>query len=103
MVGSRGEIAVMGDDDDGAVVVVCKVHQDPLHVGAGGSIEVAGRFIGQDQQRIVGQRTGDGNPLALPTRKLSRQLFRFACQTEAAQQLGRARRFPVAATGPAAA
>ena len=91
MVRGRGEIAVMGDDDDGAVVVACKVHQDPLHVGAGGSIEVAGRFIGQDQQRIVGQCTGDGNPLALPARKLSRQLFRFARQTEAAEQLGRAR------------
>ena len=59
-VGRRGEITVMGDDDHGAAVVMRQVHQDPLHVGAGGHVEVAGRLVGQDQQRIVGERAADG-------------------------------------------
>ena len=55
----------MGDYDYGAVVVMCEIHQDPLHVGTGDGIEVAGRLVDQDQQRIVGERAGDGNSLAL--------------------------------------
>ena len=62
----------MGDDDDGAAIVACKVHQDPLYVGAGDSIEIAGWLIGQDQQWVIGERAGDSNPLALPAGKLSR-------------------------------
>ena len=65
VVGSRGEIAVMGDDDHASAIVACEVHQEPLHVGAGDGVEVAGRLVGQDQQRIVGERAGDGNSLAL--------------------------------------
>ena len=65
VVGSRGEIAVTGDDDHASAIVACEVHQDPLHVGAGDGIEVAGGLGGQDQQRIVGERAGDGNSLAL--------------------------------------
>ena len=57
--------AVMGDDDHASAIVACEVHQEPLHVGAGDGIEVAGRLVGQDQQRIIGERGGDGNSLAL--------------------------------------
>jgi len=39
---------------------------------------------------VIASRAGDGNPLALPAGKLSRQLVRFACQPEAVQQFGRA-------------
>ena len=70
---------------------MCQIFEDLLHVGAGRSIEVSGRLISQDQQRIVGEGTGDGNPLALPTRKLPRQLVCFAPQAKASKQLDRAR------------
>ena len=40
---------------------------------------------------VIASRAGDGNPLALPAGKLSRQLVCFACQTEALQQLSRTR------------
>ena len=81
----------MGDDDNGAAIVTCEVHQDPLYVGAGDSIEIAGRLIGQDQQWVIGERAGDRNPLALSTRKLPRKLPCFARETETVEQLGRAR------------
>jgi hypothetical protein len=60
------KIAVKGDDDHSAAIVVREIYQDPPHRGAGGRIEFACRLIGQDQQRIVGGRAGDWNPLALP-------------------------------------
>jgi hypothetical protein len=90
VVRGGGEIEVMGYDDHGATIVMCEVRQDPLHVAAGGGVEVAGRFVGQDQQRIVGECLGDGDPLALPARKLPRQLLGFARQTEAVEQFRRA-------------
>ena len=91
MVCSGGEISIVGDDDHAAVVSVRQIFEDLLHVGAGRGIEVSRRLISQDQQRIVGERTGDGHPLALPTRKLPRHFVYFARQAKAPKQLDRAR------------
>ena len=41
-------------------------------VERGGAVQVAGRLVGQDQQRLVGQRPGDGDPLALARRTAPR-------------------------------
>jgi hypothetical protein len=90
-VRGRGEIAIVGDDDHAAVVLVRQIFEDLLHVGAGRGVEVSSRLISQDQKRIVGKRAGEGNPLALPTRKLPRQLVCFACHAKAPKQLDRAR------------
>src|SRR6516164_7022159 len=91
VVRSRGEISIVGDDDHGAVVVMCEIFQDPLHIGAGGGIEVACRLISQDQQRIVGEGASDGNSLTLSTRKLPREFICITRQIEAAEKFDRAR------------
>ena len=47
-----------------AVQVVQQVHD--LHAGDG--IEIARRFVGQNQRRAIDQRAGDGDALLLPAR-----------------------------------
>jgi hypothetical protein len=91
-VGAGGELRVVGDGDHRGVAVVDQLAQDGAHVLAAGAVEVAGRLVGQDQQRPVGQRTGDGHALALPAADLVRLLVRVAGQAEPFEQLQRARR-----------
>ena len=54
----------MGDDHHGGAVRLDAIEQlgDVLAVGA---IEFAGRFVGQQQTRMVGQRAGDRHALRL--------------------------------------
>ena len=42
--------------------------EEPQDVEGGGAVEVAGRFVGKDNERLVGERPGDRDPLALPAR-----------------------------------
>ncbi|MDM0083463.1 hypothetical protein QTI17_22975 [Variovorax sp. J31P179] len=45
------------------------------------------RFVGEDDERIVGQRAGDRHPLALAAGQLAGTLVMVALQAEAVQQL----------------
>ncbi len=66
-------------------------HQAPQQTHdsvAGLRVQLAGRLIGQQQRRLVGQRAGDGDPLLLATRQLVRPMVRPIRQPHQAQQLG---------------
>jgi hypothetical protein len=54
----------VGDDDQRLPGLVQAVEQ-PEHLQGGLAVEVAGGFVGQDDERVVGQRPGDRGPLAL--------------------------------------
>jgi len=64
----------------GDLLIVCDQHDGPafrmqsaeeLHDVAGGlAVEIAGRFVGEDDARFVDEGPGDGHPLPLATGKL---------------------------------
>jgi hypothetical protein len=60
----------MGYGKDRAPRDIDKITQNPKHLVGGLGIQRAGRFVGQDQHRIVGQRPCNGNALALAAREL---------------------------------
>ena len=58
----------MRHHDERHLSLVTHLQQQIENVAAVRTIEVAGRFVGQNQRRIVGQRPGDGNALLLAAR-----------------------------------
>jgi hypothetical protein len=45
-----------------------------MQILARGTVQIPRWFVGQENQRIIGQRTGDRHPLLLPTGKLGWQM-----------------------------
>ncbi len=64
-VGGGRDPLVVGDDDQGLPGRMQAVEQ-PEHLEGRGAVEVAGGLVGEDDERLVGQRAGDRDPLALP-------------------------------------
>ena len=52
-------------DDEQRLAGSMKTLEEPKHLQGGGAIEVAGRLIGKDDRRFVGERAGDRDALAL--------------------------------------
>ena len=55
----------MGDHEDCCAEVFVHVVNELDDVDAGGGVEVAGRFIGEEDGRVDGEGAGDGDALAL--------------------------------------
>ena len=55
-----------------------------------GGVEVAGRFVGQNDLRIVGQRAGDGHTLLFASGKMTARSAQFVAQANRFQQAGSA-------------
>ena len=65
---SRGNAFIVGaDQESGPVLLVHFAHQGQ-HLVSGFSVQVAGRFISDNQIRPVHQGTGDGDALFLSPR-----------------------------------
>src|SRR5438132_6121299 len=62
-------IILMRDNDD-RVAMVVQVAEEVEDLAAGLRVEVAGRLVGQQQRRLVHQRAGDGDALALSSGQL---------------------------------
>ena len=90
-VGKRGDIRLMRDDNDrdALLAIECNERLHDLMRGAG--IEVASRFVCQQQTRRVDQCPGDGDALLLSTGELSRRVAFALGQTEQCQSLPRPR------------
>ena len=88
---SRGscQLLVVGHDDDGGSIVVqpSKKRDD---LGAGMSVELARRFVGEEERRIVGESARDRDPLLLSAGQLGRTMVRALAQTDLVEQLSRA-------------
>ncbi len=67
-------------------VVLGQVVQGLEHRLAGGGIEVAGRLVGQQQARLVGQGAGDGDALLLPARHLGRLVRQAFAEAQRGQE-----------------
>ena len=57
----RGQFRIMRDHDDGGAVAMDALEQ-LQHTARHLRIEVAGRFVGEQQFRAAGQCAGDGEP-----------------------------------------
>lgn len=59
----------MGDQEEDAACRACQAPQQLKHVPPRGSVEIAGRFVGEHEERLVGERARDGDTLLLATRQ----------------------------------
>ena len=64
-------------DDEYRFAALLKAAENPHHLVSGRFIERAGRFIRQDQIRILHNRPRDGRPLLLPAGEPIRIRFSF--------------------------
>ena len=84
--GVRGDFVLVGDDHDGASVGV-EVVEDAHHFLGRCRVECAGRFVGKDQRRVGGDRSGDRDALLLSTRELRRCVLDPIGQSDEIQRL----------------
>ncbi len=83
---ARGQFRVVRDHHDGGALAIDLLHQ--LHHAARHQrIEIAGRFVGEQQARGTGQRTRDRHALLLAAGELRRIVLDARCETDAAERL----------------
>src|SRR6266508_5922696 len=82
------DIALVGHHNDGAPLSVQSGEQLQDR-RAGRRIEIAGRLVGQQERRIVGQRAGNRGALLLAARQSSRQLVGLILDTDARKECER--------------
>ena len=77
----------MGRDHNDAARAgqVAQEAEDPFHLNV---VQVGRGLVGQYQRRVVHQRPGDGHPLLLPTRQLSRAVVRPLREADGVEELG---------------
>src|SRR5438093_8134052 len=85
-VRAGGYGGVVSDEQDRLTVSV-ELVDHVEHFLAGARIEVARRFVGEDHQRIGGERTGDGNSLLLAAGKLAGAVMQPVAQTDQFRQV----------------
>jgi hypothetical protein len=78
----------VGDHDDRLPAGV-QLLQDRHDLVLAPRVEVAGGLVGEYDARVVYERAGDGDPLLLPARKLSRQVFHPVGQPDVREALPR--------------
>src|SRR5690606_21447894 len=87
--GVLGDVVLVRDHDDGLARLV-----EPLEhrhdLGAGDAVEVAGGLVGQDDIRVVDQRSGDRHALLLPAGELVGPVIEPLGQADHLGELGRA-------------
>src|SRR5215475_9387516 len=74
---ARGPIRyfnVMGDDQNGRAKTLVEVIDELQNLLAGVGVEIAGRFIGQQDRRINGKRSSNRDSLALASREFIRKM-----------------------------
>ena len=86
--GARGQFRVVGHHHDGGALLV-DVLQQLHHAARHLRVEVAGRFVGQQQARAAGQRAGDRHALLLTAGQRRGQGVRLVGEAYALQQLHR--------------
>lgn len=86
-IGILEVLRVMGHHDDRLLVDFVELLQDLKHVLSTFAVEVADRFIGEDDVGIIDQRAGDSDALLLSAGELAREFVGLFSDAEAAKQL----------------
>ena len=89
-VGVLRQLLVVGDDHDGRAFALANCFERLQHNRARLGIEVAGRLVGEQQRRIVGERPRNGDALLLSAGKLGRAVLHAVAQAEQVEQFFRA-------------
>ena len=76
----------VGDQDERGVGLGAKAEEQRDDRVARVLVEISGRFVGQDQGRLVHERAGHGHALAFSAGKLRRQMMRALRQADAPEQ-----------------
>ena len=71
-VGPVGGPLIMGDHDKGLAELSIEAREQFQDLPGGNPVEIAGRFVGNDDRRIGHHRAGDRHPLLLAARELRR-------------------------------
>ena len=87
--GTVGERGVVRDDDECRAALVDAV-EERRDLRAGGLIELAGRLVGEQQARTVGQRARDGHALHLSARQLRGSMVGARREADVFEQFARA-------------
>ena len=86
----RGDIHIVGGDDDGEPGGAHQLRQRVEHVLGGVRVEIAGRLVGQQNPRRIGNRARDRDALLLAARELRRPVREALLEAEIGEQIGRA-------------
>src|SRR3954452_7112777 len=68
-VGHAADRDVVGDDEEGEAALEVEPAHQLAHLLGAFAVEVAGRFVGPHDGRVVDERAGDRHPLALTSRQ----------------------------------
>ncbi len=66
---AAGELEVVGCDQSGEPGAADEIEQRVHHAVAGRMVKIAGRLVGKQDPRVVGQRADDGNTLLFAARE----------------------------------
>ena len=80
---------VVRDDNERPVMFLTRAAEHFHYSGTSIVVEVAGRFVANDQLRVMDQGARDGNPLLLTTTQLIRQSICARTETDRFQDLSR--------------
>ena len=92
-IGHAGDGGVVGDDDDGAAVLVVDVLHELQDFLGRLVVERARGLVAQQQTRVFDQRATDGTTLLLAARDLARELVAMFIEAQRAQQVVDIERF----------
>ena len=100
-ISTGGDGRVVGNDNERQATVSLKTTEQIHHLGAAGTVETAGRFVGQHNCRLIGEGPGDCHPLPLADRELAWQMAGPLSEANLGQQaVGPSDPLGVGMTGP---
>jgi hypothetical protein len=86
-VGAGHKVEIVCHHDDSQPILPVQVAEQADDFLAVGGVEIAGRFIGKQNARMVYQRASNGRPLHLTAGKLSRPMAQSMTEANTVQQL----------------
>ena len=86
-IGSLSHFGVMGHHDDRPFGLSSHGFENVQKLGPGLLIEVACRFVGEQDGRVVDERPGDRDALALAARELRRPVAEAVAEADAHEEL----------------
>ena len=88
-IGGSDESAVVGHDDEGALVLLLQTAEDSIDFVAGFGVEFARRFVGEDENGVFDQCPRDRHALLFAAGELSRPVLEPIAETDLCKKVGR--------------
>jgi hypothetical protein len=81
-VGAGDDVEIVRHHDDSQPAVAVQVAEEAEDFQAGGRVQIAGGFIGEQNARLVDESAGDGGALHLTAGELSRHVPQAVTQAD---------------------